>query len=542
MNPTIGGNDMENLESPRPGWRARLRERVSPKALTAAGMIAVGTVAFVSGGVFFTHPHVLASPSALAKTAEMAAPSPKLLSESHQFSFADLVERVSPAVVSIRVDMQARVQNSAMPQIPAPFRDLFRDFGFEDQQGPQGKGAPGPQGRRGMPAPQGPRAQAAGSGFIIESNGYIITNNHVVDDARKITVKLNDGREFEAKLVGADKDTDIALLKVEANGLPTVALGDDRRLRVGDWVVAVGNPFNLGGTVTAGIVSSIGRDIGNGPYTDYLQIDAPINHGNSGGPTFDISGRVVGMNTAIFSPSGGSVGIGFAVPASTSKAVADELKTSGSINRGWLGVQIQNFTPELASSVGMKDQKGAMVASVVDGSPAARAGFEQGDVVIALNGTEVTDSKVLTRQVASIHAGDKATFTVMRNGARHTLTATIEKRDADRMASAEQGPAAQQGSLGLSLSPMNPALRQQYELGNTVNGVVVSGVDPDSEAARKGVTAGDVIKRVGQHDVKMPSDVARAVDDARKAGRDSVLMLLANEHGDRFVALRLSQG
>jgi serine protease Do len=536
---------MENLESPRRGWRARLRERVSPKALTAAGMLAVGTVAFVSGGVVFTNPQVFAQPSALAKTAEVAAPSPKLLSESHQFSFADLVERVSPAVVSIQVDMQAREQNRAMPQIPAPFRDFFRDFGFQDQQFGGMPGMPGPQGRRGMPGPQGPqgfRAQAAGSGFIIESNGYIVTNNHVVDNARKITVKLNDGREFEAKLVGSDSDTDVALLKVEANGLPTVALGDDRRLRVGDWVVAVGNPFNLGGTVTAGIVSSIGRDIGNGPYTDYIQIDAPINRGNSGGPTFDISGRVVGMNTAIFSPSGGSVGIGFAVPASTIKAVADELKTSGSISRGWLGVQIQDFTPELASSVGMKDQKGAMVASVVDGSPAARAGFQQGDVVIALNGTEVTDSKVLTRQVASIHAGDKATFTVVRNGARHTLTATIEKRDADRMASAEQGPAAQQGSLGLSLSPMNPAVRQQYELGNTVNGVVVSGVDPESEAARKGITAGDVIKRVGQNDVKMPSDVARAVDDARKAGRDSVLMLLANEQGDRFVALRLSQG
>ena len=536
---------MENLESRGPGWRARLRERVSPRALTAAGMVAVGTLAFASGGVFFAHPHEFSpATSALAKTAEaeVVAPSPKLLSESHQFSFADLVERVSPAVVSVHVDMQARVQNSAMPQIPAPFRDFFRDFGFDDQQNPQGKGVPGPQGRRGMPAPQGPRAQAAGSGFIIESNGYIVTNNHVVEDAQKITVKLNDGREFEAKLVGADKDTDIALLKVEANGLPTVALGDDRRLRVGDWVVAVGNPFNLGGTVTAGIVSSIGRDIGNGPYTDYIQIDAPINHGNSGGPTFDIGGRVVGMNTAIFSPSGGSVGIGFAVPAGTIQAVVDELKTSGSISRGWLGVQIQDFTPELASSAGMKDQKGAIVASVVDGSPAARAGFEQGDVVVALNGTEVTNSKVLTRQVAVIHAGDKATFTVLRDNTRHTLTATIEKRDSDRMASADQAPSAQQGSLGLSLSPMNPATRQQYELGNNLNGVVVSGVNPDSEAARKGITAGDVIKRVGQQDVKMPSDVARAVEDARKAGRDSVLMLLANEQGDRFVALKLSQG
>ena len=533
---------MENLES-RGGWRARLRGRVSPRALTAAGVFAVGTLAFVSGGVFFSSAEVLAqAPSAVTKATP--APSPKLLSESHQFSFADLVERVSPAVVSIQVDMNARVQNSAMPQVPAPFRDFFKDFDFGD--GPQGRALPGPQGRRGLPGPQGPqgfRAQAAGSGFIIESNGYIITNNHVVDDARKITVKLSSGREYEAKLIGSDKDTDVALLKVEATGLPTVALGDDRQLRVGDWVVAVGNPFNLGGTVTAGIVSSIGRDIGNGPYTDYIQIDAPINRGNSGGPTFDITGRVVGMNTAIFSPSGGSVGIGFAVPASTIKTVVDELKTSGSISRGWLGVQIQDFTPELASSVGTPNQKGAMVASVVDGSPAQKAGFQQGDVVIALNGTAIHDSKVLTRQVASIHAGQNATFTVLRNGARHTLTATIEKRDADRLASADNpSRSAEPNSLGMSLMPINPALRQQYELGNNVNGVVVGAVDPDSEAARKGINAGDVIKRVGQQNVRMPSDVSRAVEDARKAGRDTVLLLVADEQGDRFVALRVSQG
>jgi serine protease Do len=525
---------MENLESPGSRRRARWRAHVSPRALTAAGVLAVGTVAFVSGGVFFAHtPSLAAAPSALAQPAPA---SPKLVSESHQFSFADLVERVSPAVVSIQVDMAARAQTSAMPQIPAPFRDF--DFG----DGPQGKSMPGPQGRRVVPAPQAPRAQAAGSGFIIESNGYVVTNNHVVDDARKITVKLSNGREYEAKLIGSDKDTDVALLKIEATGLPTVALGDDRRLRVGDWVVAVGNPFNLGGTVTAGIVSSIGRDIGNGPYTDYIQIDAPINRGNSGGPTFDITGRVVGMNTAIFSPSGGSVGIGFAVPASTIKTVVDELKRSGSISRGWLGVQIQDFTPELASSVGTKDQKGAMVASVVDGSPAARAGFEQGDVVVALNGTQVEDSKALTRQVASIHAGDKTTFTVLRNGQRHTLTATIEKRDADRVASTGQAPSVEPNSLGLSLMPINPALRQQYELGNNVTGVVVGAVDPDSEAARKGINAGDVIKRVGSENVRLPSDVSRAVDEARKAGRDSVLMLVSDGQGDRFVALRISQG
>jgi serine protease Do len=540
MNPTIGGNEMENLQSPRTEQKARWRAHVSPRALTAASVLAVGILAFVSGGVFFSHAQGLPpAPSTLAKSAP--APSPKLVSESHQFSFADLVERVSPAVVSIQVDMQARVQNSAMPQIPAPFRDFFRDFGFGDDQ--QGQGGPGPQGRRGSPGPQAFRAQAAGSGFIIESDGYIVTNNHVVQDARKIIVKTAGGREYDAKLIGADKDTDVALLKVEATGLPTVTLGDDRTLRVGDWVVAVGNPFNLGGTVTAGIVSSIGRDIGNGPYTDYIQIDAPINHGNSGGPTFDIGGRVVGMNTAIFSPSGGSVGIGFAVPASTIKTIVDQLKTNGSVSRGWLGVQIQDFTPELASSVGMKDQKGAMVASVVDDSPAARAGFAQGDIVTALNGTPVADSKELTRQVGSLHAGQRATFSVLRNGERKTLTATIEKRDPDRVASADNpSRSAEPNSLGMSLMPINPALRQQFELGNDVNGVVVSAVDPDSEAASKGVNAGDVIKRVGQTNVRLPSDVARAVDDARKAGRDSVLMLLANEQGDRFVALRLAQG
>jgi serine protease Do len=506
----------------------------------AAGVLAVGTVAFASGGVFFSHAQVLAQPpSALSKVAP--APSPRLLSESHQFSFADLVERVSPAVVTIQVDMGARAQNSAMPQIPAPFRDFFKDFDFGD--GPQGRNMPGPQGRRGMPGPEMFRSQAAGSGFIVEPNGYIVTNSHVAENARRITVKLADGREFEARLVGADRDTDVALLKVEANNLPTVSLGDDRRLRVGDWVVAVGNPFGLGGTVTAGIVSSIGRDIGNGPYTDYIQIDAPINRGNSGGPTFDISGRVIGMNTAIFSPSGGSVGIGFAVPATTIQAIVNELKASGSVSRGWLGVQIQDFTPELAASLGASNQRGAMVASVVDGSPAARAGFVQGDVIVALNGTDVTDSRALTRQVASIRAGETATFNVLRNGQRRTITATIDRRDPDRVASADNpSRPSEPSSLGMSLMPINPALRQQYELGANVNGVVVGAVDPDSEAARKGINTGDVIKRVGQQTVRLPSDVARAVDQARTAGRDTVLLLVADEQGDRFVALRVSQG
>ena len=251
------------------------------------------------------------------------------------------------------------------------------------------------------------------------------------------------------------------------------------------------------------------------------------------------------MNTAIFSPSGGSVGIGFAVPATTIKAIVDELKTNGSITRGWLGVQIQDFTPELASSIGVREQKGAIVASVVDGSPAAHAGFMQGDIVVALNGTEVVDSKVLTRQVATIRVGERASFTVMRNGERRTLNATIEKRDAERMASADNPPRsgpAEPNSLGMSLMPLNPELRQQYDLGANVTGVVVGSVDPNSEAARKGINEGDVIKRIGQQNVRAPADVERAVEDARRAGRDSVLVLLADGQGDRFVALNVTQG
>jgi serine protease Do len=480
----------------------------------------------------FSETAALAQSTGAPSTTRPALPnSPRLVPGNQFFSFADLVERVSPAVVSVQVDVERGMQPSAMPEIPAPFRDFFRRF--DDGRGDN---------RNFRAPPRNFRSQAAGSGFIIDAAGYVVTNNHVVEDARKITVKLNDGREFEARLVGADKDTDVALLKIEANNLPTVALGDDRRLRVGDWVVAVGNPFGLGGTVTAGIVSSIGRDIGNGPYTDYIQIDAPINRGNSGGPTFDISGRVVGMNTAIYSPSGGSVGIGFAVPASTIQSIVDQLKTTGSVDRGWLGVSIQDFTPELASTMGLQETKGAIVAEVVNDSPAERAGFRQGDVVVALNGSDIADSKVLTRQVAALKAGDRASFTVLRDGAPRNLTAMIEKRNPDRIASGDNTPSAQPSSLGMNLMPINPAVRQQFELDDDVTGVLIASVDPDSEAAVKGLRAGDVIKRVGSTNVRMPSDVARGVDEAKRAGRESVLMLIAGQNGERFVALRIAQG
>jgi serine protease Do len=293
-----------------------------------------------------------------------------MLENGAPFSFADLVERVSPAVVTVTVEQQVSAQQQAFnpEDLPEPFRDFFDQFG-------QGEG--GHQ----FQAPR--KAVAMGSGFIIDKSGFIVTNNHVVADGHKITVKLPDGREFDAKLLGADAATDIALLKIKSDKpLPAVEFGDDHSVRVGDWVIAVGNPFGLSNSVTAGIISSINRDVGNGPYTDYLQIDAPINRGNSGGPTFDLQGQVIGMNSMIYSPSGGSVGIGFAIPASTVHEVVAQLEAHGKVARGWLGVQIQNLTPEIAQSLGAKENKGAIVASIVPGSPAAKAGFVQGDLVL----------------------------------------------------------------------------------------------------------------------------------------------------------------
>ena len=523
---------MHNIGSPQVEG-TRVLGSLRPRMV--AGLVAVGIASFAAGGMVFSEGSALARSELMQSTAAPAPllpNSPLLVPGNQRFSFADLVERVSPAVVSVQVDVERGMEPSAMREIPAPFREFFRRF--DDGAGPYG---------RNFRAPRTFRTQASGSGFIVDGTGYIVTNNHVVESARKITVKLSDQRELEARLVGADKDTDVALLKVDAAGnLPTVVLGDDRRLRVGDWVVAVGNPFGLGGTVTAGIVSSIGRDIGNGPYTDYIQVDAPINQGNSGGPTFDINGRVVGMNTAIYSPSGGSVGIGFAVPATTIQSIVEQLKATGTVDRGWLGVQIQDFTPELAASMSVKDAKGAIVAEVVEGSPAQRAGFNQGDVVVALNGADVADSKMLTRQVAALKAGEHATFTVLRDGARRDLTATIEKRDPERLASADEAPSAQPSSLGMSLMPINPAVRAQYELDDDVAGVLIASVEPDGEAARKGLRAGDVIKRVGSQLARLPSDVARGIDEARKMGRNSVLVLVENSNGERFVALRIAQG
>jgi serine protease Do len=515
----------ENPQNPPPrlpGRHSRLLAMSSAAAIIVVGLGAFALLPPVRQIQTAAH-----DPIQIAANETSSRTTPRMLENSAPFSFADLVERVSPAVVTITSETMSTASeeegDGAPDNLPAPFRDLFNQFNKQQPQTPH-------------------KEISAGSGFIIDKSGLIVTNNHVIDASKKITVKLPDGRSFTAKLIGTDPATDIALIKITSDKpLPTVEFGNDRALRVGDWVVAVGNPFGLSNSVTAGIVSSIGRDIGAGNYNDFIQIDAPINRGNSGGPTFDLRGQVVGMNSMIFSPSGGSVGIGFAIPASTIHDVVAQLQAHGKVARGWLGVEIQSVSPEIASSLGLKEPKGAIVASVVPNGPAAKAGFEQGDVITAIDGKGIEDSRDLTRRVATVVAGSSADFTIQRQGAPKTIKVQIGARPDDKVAvnvpAAPNSLPATGTAMGLGLASVTPDARKAYNLGDNVNGVVITKVDPSSDAADKGLQAGDVVMKVGSHTVKTPQDVQAGVAEAQKGGRKSVLLLVATQGASRFVAV-----
>ncbi|MFQ5935798.1 MAG: DegQ family serine endoprotease [Acidiferrobacterales bacterium] len=455
-------------------------------------------------------------------------------------NFADLIEQVKPAVVNISVSGKLiNIGKWPGPQFDMPeqfklppgsrFEEFFRHF-FDR---PSDKW----QGNEPMT-----KVQAVGSGFIVDPSGHVVTNNHVVNGAEKITVVLNDGTRYPAEIKGRDAKTDLALLKIEAKKpLPYVSFGDSESVRAGDWVVAIGNPFGLGGTATAGIVSARGRDIQSGPFDDYIQIDAPINRGSSGGPLFDNSGRVIGVNTAIFSPTGGNVGIGFAIPSSLAKSVVGQLRAHGKVERGWFGVKIQTVTDDVAKGLGMKQAKGALVASVMADSPAAKAGVQVGDVVVEYDGESITRMKDLPRLVANTEANKAVEIKVWRKGKEHSLNAVIGSTPGEEMvATADSGDEQADGKLGLSLAAATPELRQQYRLAKDTKGAVIVGVRPDSPAAEKGLRTGDVITMVGQKAVSTPDDVVKAVKKATANKREAVV-LLVERHGEaRFVALDLA--
>ncbi len=445
-------------------------------------------------------------------------------------SFAELAERLLPAVVNISTTQKVRGPRPEMPQLPpgSPFEE-FRDF-FDRQQ------------RRGAPR----RATSLGSGFIIGSDGYVVTNNHVIADADEITVVLQDDTKLQAEIIGRDPKTDIALLKVKPDGaLPFVKFGNSDGLRIGDWVIAIGNPLGFGGTVTAGIVSARGRDINSGPYDDFIQTDASINRGNSGGPLFNLDGEVIGINTAIFSPTGGSIGIGFSIPAALARPVIDQLRNFGRTRRGWLGVRIQFVTDEIAESLGLGKARGALVASVTEGGPAERAKIEAGDVILSFADKDIDTMRQLPRVVADTAPDQEVSVTVWRKGAQLTLKVTTAELEAyENTASVTVEAEEEDGnidSLGLSLSALSPELRQRYALEDSVAGVVVTEIAEDGIAARKGLRPGDVIVEIGQEEVSAPSDVLKKVKKAQEDGRKSVLMLVDRKGDLRFVALRIER-
>jgi serine protease Do len=504
---------------------------LKPRRLTLmASAAALGIAVLVAGPGGF-RPFNLPAWTASAHAAETATQNPA--------GFGDLVAKVKPAVISVRVKIDGDAENTAVSQRG---RSGMDDNGMDDNQ----SGSPfdqfsqqfGFRGQGAMPH-RHEIITGEGSGFFISPDGYAVTNNHVVDHAQSVQVTTDDGTVYTAKVIGTDKKTDLALIKVDGKKDFSFVKFADQPPRVGDWVVAVGNPFGLGGTVTAGIVSARGRDIGAGPYDDYVQIDAPINKGNSGGPAFDTNGNVIGVNTAIFSPSGGSVGIGFDIPAGTAKLVVAQLKDKGYITRGWLGVQVQPVTADIADSLGMKQAKGAMVDSPQDGSPAAKAGIESGDVITAVNGSAVKDSRDLARNISMMAPGSSVKLDILHKGEAKTLTVALGELPNDHQANAGDMPskdAAGTPHLGLQLAPAGDVE------GSGDKGVVVTAVDPQGPAAEHGMQTGDVILDVGGKAVSNVSDVRSALTAAASSGKHSVLMRVKTADATRFVAVPLAKG
>ena len=450
--------------------------------------------------------------------------------------FADVVERVKPSVISVKVTMKERARDAANrsddDEAGSPMERFFRQFGGPDGL-PQ---SPGRGGRHG-------EVMGQGSGFFISSDGFAVTNNHVVDGADKVEVTTDAGKTYTARVIGTDPRTDVALIKVEGGAdFPFVKLSEGKA-RIGDWVLAVGNPFGLGGTVTAGIVSASGRDIGSGPYDDFIQIDAPVNKGNSGGPAFNMQGEVVGVNTAIYSPSGGSVGIAFSIPASTVRNVIAQLKDKGSVSRGWIGVQIQPVTQDIAESMGLKRADGALVADPQKEGPAAKAGVEAGDVITAVNGQQVKDARELARIIGGLVPGSAAKLDLVHKGQDKMVSLTLAQLPNTQEAKADVEADEKRASHGTDVARLGLTIAPASKVDGAGNeGVVVMKVDPESAAADRGLKKGDVILEVAGRSVGNPSDVREAIEAARTDKKRSVLMRLRSGDASHFVAVPLANG
>lgn len=469
-------------------------------------------------------------------------------------NIADLVEKLLPAVVEISVVSKvAGNEATGMPQIPddSPFKDFFDEFLKRKQQQGTPDRKPGDQGDNTTPPPDDRTVNSMGSGFIIDATGLIVTNNHVVEGADTIQVHMQDGTIMKAELVGRDPKTDLAVIRVKPDkALPTVGFGDSDKLRIGEWVTAIGNPFGLGGSVSLGIVSARNRDINAGPYDDYIQTDAAINKGNSGGPLFNLNGEVVGINTAIFSPSGGSVGIGFSVPSNTAKSVIAQLEKFGETRRGWLGVKIQTVTPDIAESMGLDKPRGALVADVTTGSPSDKAGIDAGDVIVQFDGRTIADSKELPRVVGETEVGKEVSVKVIRDGKEMDVKVTLGRLEDGEKIVAKQDTAKPAPApatitiLGMTVSEFTPELRSKFKSDEKIAGALVTEVAKEGPAVDKGIEAGDVILEAGGKPVTSSGDVSAAIEGATKDGKASVLLLIAKagKPGEtRFIALKLKK-